>query len=69
MAADRLKTSRCGPSLCRTAAAYINIAEQPARPKLDDRALLTQSQAAYKRGLAMQAPLAIFGALCGTAAW
>jgi anthrone oxygenase-like protein len=51
------------------AAIYINVAEQPARLKLDDRSLLAEWKPAYKRGFAMQAPLAIVGFLLGVAAW
>jgi hypothetical protein len=51
------------------AALYVNVAEQPARLGLDNRALLTEWKAAYKRGTAMQAPLAVLGFLLGLAAW
>lgn len=51
------------------AALYINVAEQPARLKLDDRSLLTEWKPAYKNGLAMQAPLAIVGFLLGMITW
>jgi hypothetical protein len=51
------------------AALYVNVAEQPARRLLDDRALLAEWKPSYKRGAAMQAPLALAGCLFGVIAW
>jgi hypothetical protein len=51
------------------AAIYVSVAEQPARLKLDEAALLTEWKPSYRRGFAMQAPLALAGFLCGLAAY
>jgi hypothetical protein len=51
------------------AAFYVSACEQPARLHLDDGALLTQWKPAYKRGTAMQAPLALVSAFFGVIAW
>jgi|SRR5215471_2736589 len=51
------------------AAFYVGFVEQTARLTLDDRALLAEWKPAYRRGTAMQAPLAIIGCLLGIGAW
>jgi uncharacterized membrane protein len=51
------------------AAVYVNVAEQPARLTLDDRALVTEWKPAYKRGTVMQGPLAVAGCVLGLLAW
>lgn len=51
------------------AALYVSLVEQPARLQLDDRSLLMEWKPSYKRGFAMQAPLAVVGFLFGLLAW
>jgi hypothetical protein len=50
-------------------ALYVNVVQQPARLTLGDQAMLSEWKASYRRGLAMQAPLAALGFALGMIAW
>lgn len=51
------------------AAIYVNVAEQPARLKLEPRAILAEWQPSYRYGMRMQAPLALVAAALGVLAY
>ena len=51
------------------AAIYVNVAEQPARLGLDDKALLAEWKPSYAHGFVMQAGLAMASAIAGCLAF
>ena len=51
------------------AALYINVAEHPARMKLDPAQAVAQWSPSYDRGYVLQASLALLAGLAGLAAW
>src|SRR5262245_24146596 len=56
-------------ALSTGAAGYISAVEHPARRELDDQGMIAQWKPAYKRGIAIQAPLAMIGSVLGLLAW
>ena len=56
-------------SLFAGASIYINIAEHPARMRLETRAAAEQWAPSYKRATWMQAPLALISFISGLAVW
>jgi hypothetical protein len=51
------------------AALYINVAEHPARMRLDTRSAATQWALSYRRATWLQAPLALLSLIAGLGSW
>jgi uncharacterized membrane protein len=67
MMAEILATLACG--IFAGAAVYVSLVEQPARLSCGVNAALTEWRPSYKRGTAMQAPLATIGSILGFISW
>lgn len=62
-----LATLACG--IFAGAAAYINLVEQPARLSCGVALAVTEWRPSYKRGTALQAPLAVLGSVSAFSSW
>jgi hypothetical protein len=51
------------------AAIYINFVEQPARLSCGTQLAVTEWRPSYRRGMLMQAPLALLGSLSALLSW
>jgi hypothetical protein len=67
MIVEILATLACG--IFAGAAVYVNLVEQPARLSCGVSAAITEWRPSYKRGTAMQAPLATIGSILGFISW
>jgi anthrone oxygenase-like protein len=57
------------PGLFAVAALYVSLVEHPARLSLGSRAAVHEFGPSYRRGAALQAPLALIGALAAIGRW
>ena len=67
MVVEILATLACG--IFAGAAAYVSFVEQPARLSCGVNVALTEWRPSYKRGAAMQAPLAVIGSILAFVSW